>query len=150
MMKAFANGILIVFALAMFAGVGAVAYSMADMGILTDQRQHIAATTVCVGTGVSISIFKQEDQSNGPCDDRELSRIMLLSGLPDQARYNECSMPDALRKFAKVSNCLNFEEVGYEQVLMDVQVKSLACGGKPRKIKFWKQRKYRECMEAIA
>lgn len=149
LMKAIAQTIMVIFALTLLAAVAAAAYSMSEMSILKDERQIIAATTNCGKDGIRISIFKEGDQANVPCDDRELSRLMLLSGMPDQARYKECVMPDALRDFATVSNCLNFATVGSEKVLADVRAKSLSCGGEPKRIKFWKHGKYHACMGAL-
>lgn len=149
-MKMIGQFILTVLALSLFAAIGMAAYSMQGMDILQDERQIIAATTNCTSEGMKVSFYKEGGKPNAPCDSRELSRIMFLSGMEEQARYKECSMPDALRDFASVSNCLNFAEVGPEKVLADVQAKSRACGGKPKRWKIWKKGKYRDCMESLS
>lgn len=147
-MKVFAILVMTVLGVAMFAGVGAAAWSMSDM--LTDERQIIAATTNCSKEGIRVSFFKASGRVNAPCDNRELSRLMLLSGMDDQARYKECSMPDALRDFATVYNCLNFDAIGPEKVLADVRAKMRRCGGLPKSWHIWRKNKYRECMGRLA
>lgn len=146
-MKVIAGTILGMLALVMFFVVGAAAWSM--NGMITDNRQYIAATTACNSGGVSFSVFKDRDRKNSPCDDRELSRLMLLSGLEDQARFNQCSMPDALRKYATVENCLNYNAYGAAKVISDVHAKAQRCGGEPKPWQFWKRNKYRKCMESL-